>query len=278
MSKNIDKNTCVLCNGSHSAVIEDCRNGYKILKCLNCGFVYLNPIPSKELIEKAYSEEYYTPWLENQRKKRIKMWKSRLETLNSFARRKGKLLDVGCGEGLFLELAREDGWDVAGTEISPFAVKHGRERLDLNILHGELIDIGFPDKIFDAITLWHVLEHTTNPLVLLKEIRRILKDDGVFILAIPNLNNILSQWAYKLVKGKRMRLFDPLDRELHLYHFTPETIRLALEKAGFSIRKIVPDMGIVQQQIRILNYITKVFSFLIGRITTDAMEVHAIPS
>ncbi len=277
MSRNMVKHTCVLCDGFYSTVIENCEGGYQVLKCVGCGFVYVDSIPPKELFEKAYSEEYYTPWLENQRKKRIKMWKSRLETLNSFAERKGNLLDVGCGEGLFLELASKAGWDVTGTEISPFAVKYGKERLDLNILQGELMDLGFPDKTFDAVTMWHVLEHTRNPIIVLKEIRRIIKDDGVLIMAIPNLDNILSQWAYRLVKGKRMHLFDPLDRELHLYHFTPETIRLLLDKTGFKVEKIVPDMGIVQWHIRNFNYVAKMFGFLTGSIVTDAIEIHATP-
>jgi len=75
-----------------------------------------------------------------------------------------------------------------------------------------------------------------------------------------------------------MHLFDPEDRELHLYHFTPKTIRLALEKTGFRIEKIVPDMGIIQCHIRILNQIARISGILIGRIITDAIEVHAIPS
>lgn len=277
MSKKRDKNTCVLCNRSYSTVIEHCAGGYQVLKCVGCGLVYVDPIPRKELLEKAYSAEYYTPWLENQRRERIRMWKSRLETLNSFAGRKGKLLDVGCGEGLFLELASKVGWDITGTEISPFAVKYGKGRLDLNILQGELMDIGFPDKTFEAVTMWHVLEHTRNPIIVLKEIRRIIKDDGVLIMAVPNLNNIFSQWAYRLVKGKKMHLFDPLDRELHLYHFTFETIRLALDKTGFRVGKIVPDMGIVQWHIRNLNHVAKMLGFLTGSIVTDAIEIHATP-
>jgi len=139
-------NICVLCNGHDTIVIENYNGYYKVLKCLNCVLVYVNPIPQKELLEKNYSQEYYTPWLENQREKRIIMWRLRLKTLNGFSNKKGKLLDVGCGEGLLLELAKKDGWDVTGTEISPFAV-----------------------------TMWHVLEHTTNPVVVLKETRRILK-------------------------------------------------------------------------------------------------------
>lgn len=275
MSRKEITNPCILCNGSNSSVIEDCEGGYKVLKCLGCGFVYVDPIPRKESLKKAYSDEYYTPWLENQRKKRRKMWKKRVKILNNFSGWKGKLLDVGCGEGLFLEVAQKDGWNVTGTEFSPFAAKYGRGKLGLNIHQGELSDIGFPAKTFDAITMWHVLEHTINPLVILEEIRRILKDGGVFILAIPNLNNILSQWTYKLVKGKRMHLFDPSDRELHLYHFTPETIRLALEKTGFKVKKIIPDMGVIQWHIRSLNYFAQGLSFLIGRIITDAIEVRA---
>lgn len=278
MSRNIVQNQCILCDGLNSVVMEVCKGGYKILKCLTCCLVYVYPVPPKKLLEKAYSDEYYEPWLGNQRGKRINMWESRFKTLNSFSVRKGNLLDMGCGEGLFLEIAKRNGWHVTGTEISSFAVKYGKEKLGLDIYQGEITDIGFPDKVFDAITMWHVLEHTNNPVAVLKEARRILKDDGVFILAVPNLNNFISQWIYRLVKGKKMHLFDPEDRELHLYHFTPKTIRLALEKTGFRIEKIVPDMGIVQCHIRILNQIARISGILIGRIITDAIEVHAIPS
>ncbi|MBI5682436.1 MAG: class I SAM-dependent methyltransferase [Deltaproteobacteria bacterium] len=268
-------NKCILCDNCESEVIET-SGIYKTLQCKDCGLVYVNPIPPKELLEKAYSEDYYTSWIVEQREKRIKMWGRRLKTLNDLSHKKGRLLDVGCAEGLFLELSRKDGWDVNGTEISSFAVKYGKDKISLNILQGELIDIGFPDKSFDAVTMWHVLEHAPNPIVVLNEVRRILKDDGIFIMAIPNLNNILSQWAYRLVKGKRMHLFNPEDRELHLYHFTPDTIRLAIGKAGFRVMEIIPDMGIIPWHIKGLNYIASIISFISGKILTDAIEVHAV--
>jgi len=148
------KNACVLCNGLDHTIIENCDREYKVLRCMNCGLVYVNPIPPKELLENTYSKEYYTPWLGNQRRKRIKMWELRFKTLNSFSVRKSNLLDVGCGEGLFLEIAKENGWDVTGTEISGFAAKYGRDNLGLNIFEGEVMDAGFPDKTFDAITMW----------------------------------------------------------------------------------------------------------------------------
>lgn len=265
---------CVLCSGTNPKVVEECKKGFNVLKCIDCGLVYVSPLPEKILIESAYSNSYYAPWLEDQRSKRIQMWEKRLKTLNRLSVNKGRLLDVGCAEGLFPELARKDGWDVTGTEISHFAAQYGKETLGLNIIQGELIDMKFPDNTFDAITMWHVLEHTRDPIAVLREIRRILKDNSVFILAIPNLNNILSQLAYRFFRGRKMHLFDPDDRELHLYHFTPQTIRLSLEKTGFSVQGILPDMGIVQRHIKILNQFAAAGNFLTGKIITDAIEIH----
>jgi hypothetical protein len=81
-------------------------------------------------------------------------------------------------------------------------------------------------------------------------------------------------WPYQT---SIISLFDPDDRELHLYHFTPETIRLASEKAGFTVQKIMPDMGIVQRHIKGLNCIAAAGSLLFGEIITDAIEVHLRP-
>jgi SAM-dependent methyltransferase len=272
------KGTCVLCGGTDGEVVEECKRGFHVLRCLHCGLVFVSPLPGKELIQSAHADNYYAPWMSTQRRKRLCMWEKRLKTLNGLARQKGRLLDVGCAEGLFLEQASRDGWDVTGTEISYFAVRHGREKLGLNIMHGELADMNFPDRSFDAVTMWHVLEHTANPVAVLREIRRVLKDDGEFILAIPNLKNVLSQIAYRFIRGRRMHLFDPDDRELHLYHFTPETIGLASENAGFRIQKITPDLGIVQPHIKTLNYLAAAVGILADEIITDAIEVHLRPA
>lgn len=276
MTKTMAQN-CILCRGNEYKVVEESGDPYKVVCCKGCGLIFVSPIPSLETIKKAYPEDYYTPWLLSQRNARIRMWTKRLKKLNTFSKKRGNLLDVGCGEGLFLELARTDGWGVTGTEISQFAVKYGIEKLGLNVFEGEIPKIGFHDKTFDAITMWHVLEHTTNPIAVLKEARRILKDDGVFILAVPNLNNFISQWAYRLIKGKRMHLFDIKDREIHLYHFTPKTIKMILEKTGFKALKIVPDMGMFQWHLKSLNYLAVMLGCLTGKIITDAIEIHALP-
>ena len=272
------KNACVLCNGLDHTIIENCDREYKVLRCMNCGLVYVNPIPPKELLENTYSKEYYTPWLGNQRRKRIKMWELRFKTLNSFSVRKSNLLDVGCGEGLFLEIAKENGWDVTGTEISGFAAKYGRDNLGLNIFEGEVMDAGFPDKTFDAITMWHVLEHTRNPMTILKEIKRIIKDNGVFILAVPNLDNKIMQIVYRIVKGKHLHLFNIDDREMHFYHFNKKTITMAMEKSGFKVMGIKADRGIIEVKRKFLNIIAELIDSILGTTTVVALEVHAKPS
>jgi 2-polyprenyl-3-methyl-5-hydroxy-6-metoxy-1,4-benzoquinol methylase len=273
----MDRKHCLLCEGLDFQVIEDCGEGYSVLKCRNCGFAFVDPVPRHENIQDIYSRDYYEPWIVEQRGRRIRMWRKRLKTLNSLSKKKGRLLDIGCGEGLFLEIAKRDGWDVIGTELSSFAVNHIREKHGIQVFKGEIVDIGLPDKSFDAVTMWHVLEHTTDPIMTLKEIKRVIKEDGIFILAVPNLNNYPSKWVYRIVKGRRMHLFSPEDRELHLYHFTPKTIELALEKTGFGVERIIPDMGIIQWPIRIINYIEYLVSPLTGMIVTDAIEILARP-
>jgi len=273
-----DSSTCILCGERRGIIREYCRGGYNVVQCAGCSLCFVAPLPSREFLAGAYKQEYYAPWLREQRKRRERMWKKRLETLNSLSRRKGSLLDVGCGDGLFLELARNEGWHPAGTDISPFASAYGKGSLGLPIHQGELNEIGFADETFDAVTMWHVLEHTTDPIAVLKEARRVIKKDGVLIVAVPNLNNILSQWAYRIVKGRSMHLFDPEDRELHLYHFNTRTITMALEKAGFTVRGVGPDMGIVQHRIRILNHLARAAGIVSNTLITDALEINAAPS
>ena len=267
---------CPLCSSQKGMIIED-HHSYRVVECSGCGLIYVDPLPPTDVLEKAYSKDYYTPWLTAQRRRRVSMWKRRLRLLNRLSGSKGRLLDVGCGEGLFLEIAREDGWEVVGTEFSAFAAELGK-RLGLDVYHGELMDIAFPPGEFDAITMWHVLEHTRDPVRVLKEARRILKGDGILIVAVPNLDNIPFQLVYRLVRGRRMALFDPGARELHLYHFRPSTIRRILEGSGFEVIRVLPDTGIIQWHMRVLNYLAVVLGVVTGRLLTDGVVVYGRPS
>ena len=143
-------------------------------------------------------------------------------------------------------MAKRNGWRVHGTDVSAYATEFASKRLGQNVFCGEIWDAGFNEQSFDVITLWHVLEHTTSPMRTLQEVRKVLKPGGLLALAVPNLNDRLMQAVYRIVKGRKLRLFSIGDKEIHLFHFSVRSLRLLLEKTGFTSVKIGPDFGVVE--------------------------------
>lgn len=267
------KRTCALCKFRYFFIREYSSPGFTVLECALCGLTQVDPLPDAMQLENAYDQEYYEDWVTKQRARRVVMWQKRLKSVALSAPAKGRLLDVGCGEGLFLEVARENGWDVAGTEISPAGARLAAASLGEAIFCGALSDAHYPDASFDVVTLWHVLEHTTNPFEQLSEIRRILKPGGLLVVAVPNLENSLYRFIYRLVRGKKLRLFSVQDRELHLFHFSAETLKKMLEQADFSVECIRPDCGAVKISQQFLNILARGFFALTGKIRGEALEV-----
>lgn len=212
-------------------------NDYQIVKCSQCGLVYLNPRPIQQEINKEYSAEYHIERLLRKEPKTIKEIEEeinknigRAEEIVSQFGNKGKLLDIGCSAGFFIACLRRYGWDVKGIDISEWATEFAREKLKLNVFTGMVEDIQF-NKKFDIITMYHILEHLPNPIGSLKKVSEIIADDGVLIIKGPNLSSFDRAWH-----GEKWRRYD---LPLHLYHFTPNTYQMILKRAGFSIQKIV---------------------------------------
>ncbi len=222
---------CNLCGQNNYKIVQS-AGAYNVVKCKNCSLIYVNPQPEEAVLFNHYEKEYFAPWLKEQLAARKEMWKRRLKKIQAF-KKTGKLLDVGCGAGLFLNEAKYNGWDVYGTEVSSFAAEHVKKAFDIEIFEGELKDTNFSENFFDVITFWHVLEHTIDPLGNLIVAKRALKPDGVLIVAIPNVRNYIYKILYMLIKLKREKLFSPSDREIHLYHFSANTLKRMIEKAGF---------------------------------------------
>jgi ubiquinone/menaquinone biosynthesis C-methylase UbiE len=133
------------------------------------------------------------------------------------------LLDVGCGNGMFLLGMRQRGWQSFGTEIAP--AFHLQDQAAEFIKKGELKNIDFPDNFFDVITMWHSLEHVNDPLGYLIKARRILKNDGVLVVEVPNFQS----WQARFFKKN----WFGLDVPRHLFHFSPKSITNFLLRAGF---------------------------------------------
>jgi len=144
----------------------------------------------------------------------------------------GKLLDIGCSWGGYLAQMHHYGWDVYGTEINEKSVKYAREKLSLqNVRLGFFEDMSWEQDFFDAVNMNMVLEHLYNPLENLRLVNSVMKQDGQLIIVVPDISGLEA----RLYNDKAYTLQVPQ----HLSHFSPKTITNFLNKAGFTVEKIV---------------------------------------
>jgi len=208
--------------------------------------VYLNPRLSGKELSKLYSKEYYEnkeavfhhkDYLENFTRYRDifdKIFEHRLRQVTRF-KANGKLLEIGCAYGFLLNFFRQNGWDVSGVEISEESSSYARKRFGLKVVTDTIEHAGYSDGEFDAILMLDIIEHLPDPVVSLKEVRRIIKPDGILIVQVPYE---LSHWEKifeALLQGKKPGTVSPIDVPAHLYFFTPKTVNRLLKKAGFNI-------------------------------------------
>jgi len=230
---------CNLCGGTRWESLEE-LGATRVVRC-TCGLVFVTPQPPRSSLERAYDATYYRPW-EDQARSRARIWQRRIHRVETLRFQPGRLLDVGCGTGDFLRVARTRGWDVSGTEISPYAVRAARADGFL-VVEGEVWETRLPSEAFDVVTCWHVIEHASDPRRVIGEIHRVLRPGGWLVLATPNLEDHLFRAAYVLARGRRPPLFEPDERELHLFHFSAWTLRALVESVGFEAVTVGFDRG-----------------------------------
>jgi ubiquinone/menaquinone biosynthesis C-methylase UbiE len=254
---------CPICPTAPTRTVETAEPPYRVVRCQECGLVYVDPAPDAADLSRHYSRDYYAEWVSSQADKRRRMWARRLEAIARVTPT-GHLLDVGCGDGAFLSLAMESGWTVEGTEVSAWAAEHATRTIGRPVFCGEVWAAGFPARSFDAVTLWHVLEHASAPLRVLEEARRVLRPGGRLVVAVPNVDDHVMQAVYRVVKGRKPHLFSVADKELHLYHFSVASLKGLLEKAGFGCIEVGPDFGIVELPKKLINYAAAALSRCFG--------------
>lgn len=247
MNPNLQPIDCDLCGSADKKFIKE-ENGFPISRCLNCSFVYVSSIPPVET-GKVVGEYYHgtDDEIESARHRYTKVSRFLLDQLASLKPDKGRLLDVGCGYGYFLRSARDEGWDVYGTELSELAVNYNHKKQGLpQVFFSDLSDDVFEDTRFDAINTTNVMEHVPSPTTIFENCRRRLAENGILFIRVPNMDlyafkesfNSLLQLVGLVKGGERHYLASPPPS--HLAGFNSRTLRKYFEKTGFETVEIKP--------------------------------------
>ena len=161
-----------------------------------------------------------------------------LQVLGLSAKERGDLLDIGCGNGLFLSRMKKLGWRTVGLETDAAAAQIARDIFGLDVKDGHLADAGFREASFDVVTLSHVIEHVHSPEDLVMECRRLLKPNGKLIVLTPNTASL----------GHRVfrRSWRGLEPPRHMQCFSPQTLRACVDRTGMRIERVTTEARTMQ--------------------------------
>ncbi len=206
--------------------------GQPVLSCPGCGLMHRWPLPDPKDVEQGLRRErtLFPEQVERQRrgKEKLRAWQlDRVEELSP----RGKLLDVGSGYGLFLELARRNGWEAQGVELSTPEWRYSTETFKLDVRQETLVSAHFPSDHFDVVTLWEVAELLTDPWSVFKEVHRILKPGGWLWMRGNNarFHSSVLRWE----KRPPLSWTNSKPGIFHLFGFTETTLARSLHRAGF---------------------------------------------
>ncbi len=213
-------NTCLLCTSSDLEKLEHYQE-VGLVKCKSCNFLFSERIPTLGDLIDYYSNNYQrTSYLSPIT---VKRYNELLDGFEPF-RKTGKLLDVGAGYGFFLEIARERGWEVHGTELTEEAVEHCRGK-GIKMFQGEFHDLDLDPNSYDVIVSIEVIEHINTPIEYLNTAQKVLRKGGLFYLTTPNFNSIL---RYRLKEQ-----YNVIEYPNHLCYYTSRTLTKLFTENGF---------------------------------------------
>jgi len=258
--KRLHNNTgCLICGSHNFKTVFNCTDtltsheSFSIGECADCGFRFTMSPPSEENIGPYYLSDDYISHSDLKRGiterlyhlARTFMLRRKLCLIRSINGQKtGKILDIGCGTGYFPAFMKQNGWDASGIEISEKAREYAISKFGLEVIspdHSECL----PGETYDCITLWHVMEHLYDPYRWFKTFDRLLKSDGVCIIALPNSESADAGWFKEN--------WAAYDVPRHLWHFSFSSFARLSSQNGFSVMKI-KTMPLDVFYISILSY------------------------
>jgi 2-polyprenyl-3-methyl-5-hydroxy-6-metoxy-1,4-benzoquinol methylase len=153
-----------------------------------------------------------------------------MQVLGLHAADRGRVLDIGCGNGAILARLRSLGWDAVGYEMDPVAARFARESFGLDVREGELAKAGFVHESFDVVILSHVIEHVHSPVDFVRQIKNLLNSNGKLIILTPNTNGLGHKYFKECWRG--------LEPPRHINCFNAETLSACVEQGSMRIIKI----------------------------------------
>jgi len=225
---------CNLC-GSNNSEFLFTKNFYPIVRCRECSLTYANPDGN------VYLQDYYNEGFFKGEKEKfgyVDYYKEReynIYNFNEYWKKikqyidRGRVLDVGCATGLFLECAGKN-WQCYGLDVSEYASSIAKDKIGATIETYQLLEAPWQNDFFDLITMWDVLDHLSNPIEHLFKCYQLLNKKGLLILNVGDISALFAK-----IFGQKWYILIP---PTHLYFFNARTIKAMLNKAGFDVFKI----------------------------------------
>jgi 2-polyprenyl-3-methyl-5-hydroxy-6-metoxy-1,4-benzoquinol methylase len=241
----IHYSACPVCRSTEIKSVFDVKDHsitqevFAIWECNNCTVRFTQDVPDQHNISPYYKSEDYISHSNTNKGALNRLYKTvrnhTLETKSNLIKKstveKGSILDIGAGIGSFLNTMRGKGWDVTGIEPDDGARSQALKLYNLKLSPASDV-FQSPGSSFDAITLWHVLEHVHELHPYMEILKKLLKPKGKIFIAVPNYTS------------SDARFYGPFwaayDVPRHLYHFSPKSIQVLIEQHGFSLTTVKP--------------------------------------
>jgi 2-polyprenyl-3-methyl-5-hydroxy-6-metoxy-1,4-benzoquinol methylase len=206
---------------------------FSVVQCCVCNWIRQNPRPVDADLQKYYPDDYASyakaiedeKWFWNRwdRNYGVKKQRKSVERFVSL----GRMLEVGCGTGLFLNEMQQRGWFVTGVEPNQYASSYARKRFDLNVFQGTLKEYDAAPESFDVVCAWNVVEHLPRPAQDLRRMQVALRKGGLLVMSVPNLGSLDLRWFGESWMG--------WDLPRHLYLFPSDALEKFLERNAMRI-------------------------------------------
>jgi 2-polyprenyl-3-methyl-5-hydroxy-6-metoxy-1,4-benzoquinol methylase len=245
MGEKITSIQCPICsNNNYNLFLESIdffltKESFSIVKCDRCGFKLTHPRPKQEEISIYYNSSEYISHTNSQKGFLNRLYYfvrnftlySKVRLIKKY-KKSGDILDIGCGTGEFLKKINEKGFTVTGVEPGNSARDYAQNQNEIFVIDEKSMDEKLTPSSFDVITMWHVMEHVYNLNSRISQISKLLSENGILIIAVPNSDSWDARYYQKF--------WAAYDLPRHLYHFNQKDMLLLFQKEGYTLVRTKP--------------------------------------